>query len=93
LTGLPENLLLFLQKKVSYYPFEPPSRDGIIRAIIVIAIAQELLALLWLVVILLLGMRVSATEVLRSVRPNRINPTRRIAGLNIMTSSSTSTPS
>jgi hypothetical protein len=42
------------------------------------ATAQELLALLWLVVILLSGMLVSAAEISVSVKPSKTNAIRRI---------------
>jgi hypothetical protein len=59
----------------------------------IVATAQEFLALVWLEAILLSGMLVSATEMLRSVRSNRINPTRRITRAITVTSLFTSTPS
>jgi hypothetical protein len=47
--------------------------------LVIVALAEELLASVWPVVILLSGILASATEMLRSVRPNRISPANRIA--------------
>jgi hypothetical protein len=54
---------------------------GVVQATIVIAIAEELLALVWLVVILLSGTLVSAITMSVSFVPSRMKSTRRIAGM------------
>jgi hypothetical protein len=57
------------------------------------AIAHELLALVWLLVILLPGMLVSAIEMCVSRKPIEATPTRRIAGMIAAVSPFTSTSS
>jgi hypothetical protein len=57
------------------------------------AIAQELLASVWVVVVLLSRMPVSAIAMFASLILSRANPTRRIARAAIITSLFTSTPS
>jgi len=54
--------------------------------IVIVALAEELLALVTLLVPLFSGMLVSAIEMLVSLKPSRTNPIRRIAGATIVTS-------
>ena len=53
--------------------------------IVIVALAEELLVLLILLVTSLLGVSVSATEMLVSLKPSRTNPTRRIAEIATVT--------
>lgn len=54
--------------------------------IVIVALAEELLALLILLVASLRGTPVSAIEMRVSLKPSRINPTRRIARVTTVTS-------
>jgi len=58
-----------------------------------VALAEELFALLILVAASLSVMPVSATEMSVSLKPSRTNPNRKIARVTTMTSLFTSTPS
>ena len=60
--------------------------------IVIVALAEELLASVWLVVSSLSGTSISAREVFVSFKPSRTNPTRRIARVITMISLFTSTP-
>jgi len=73
-------------------PFDYSSATEYI-VIVMVALADELLALPTLLAASLLGMLVSATEVSVSPKPSRTNPARRIAGMTIVTSLFTSTHS
>jgi len=61
--------------------------------IVMVALAEELLALLIVLVTSLSGMLVSATEMSVSFKPSRTNPTRRIARVATVNSLFTSNPS
>ena len=68
-----------------------PSSGAVVIVIRIVAVAEALLASL--LIVSSLGTLVSATEMSVSLKPSRINPTRRIARVTIVTSLFTSSPS
>jgi hypothetical protein len=63
----------------------------VVQVIVIVALAEELLALLILLVTLLSEMLASATEMSVSVMPSRTNAIKRIARMTIMINLFTST--
>jgi len=55
--------------------FQSPSSDAVVQVIVIVALAEELLASVWLVVISLSGLVLSAREVSVSDTPDVDNPT------------------